>query len=529
VITDTGVGGRAEVPEAAGARPPRVLVVEDELLIAMDLQRMLRESGYDVVGIAATAELALGLAAAERPDLVLMDIRIRGDVDGIATARVLQHRFRVPVIYVTAYADDATIERAKATNPFAYLLKPIKPAELKTAVEVTLHRHSLERRLRERERWLTTTLGSLADAVLSFTVDRHVAFANRAAEALLAAASAPLLGAPLERVLAGFAPEHRLRIELLFSEDVGCAQVVELPDAELVSPTLGGRFVSGHGARVLDDNTPLGVVVVLRDVTEQRRARGQAELSERLVALGTLAAGLAHEINNPLAVVIGNSGVVLEELLGLRAELESASPTVAPALREPLELSISCETASQTAARRIAHVVSELHAFARASPSGGETADLDEAVDRAVKATAVLFGDRATVTIHLERLPVTAGAPAQLARVLINLLANAADAIAPGRPLENRVIVSTRSDARGRTVLEVSDTGHGIPAEHLGRVFDPFFTTKPPGYGLGLGLSVSRSIVSSLGGSIEVTSRVGQGTTLRVVLEAVASVSATKP
>src|ERR1051325_9878103 len=155
--------------EADAGRAPRVLIVEDERIIALDLRRMLRDSGYDAVGIAASAEEALALAAAERPDLVLMDIRIRGDIDGIATARLLQQSFRLPVIYISAHADDATIDRAKATNPFGYLLKPIKPAELKTAVEVTLHKHSLERRLRERERWLATTLGSLADAVVSFT------------------------------------------------------------------------------------------------------------------------------------------------------------------------------------------------------------------------------------------------------------------------------------------------------------------------------------------------------------------------
>jgi signal transduction histidine kinase len=245
-----------------------------------------------------------------------------------------------------------------------------------------------------------------------------------------------------------------------------------------------------------------------------------------MVALSTLAAGLAHEINNPLAVVIGNTGILLEELAELKAGFASPAPPDPAFSLAKLAVCIDCGTATQRAGRRIGHVVSEVHAFARAMPSGSARTNLSAAVDRAVNATAALFADRASVTISLGSDPIASGAPSQIERVLVNLLANAADAIAPGRPLENRVIVSTAVDEHSHAVIEVSDTGRGIPKDQLGRVFDPFFTTKPPGLGLGLGLSVCRGIVAALGGSIDVTSQVGQGTTFRVVLETVAGDSA---
>src|SRR5688572_4401634 len=146
---------------------PAILVVEDERIVAKDLQQTLIALGYDAFAIASSAEQALARATERCPDLVLMDIRIQGKRDGVETAALLRERFSVPVVYLTAHADDTTMERARQTEPHAYLLKPVKSAELRSAIEVALHRHQLEQRLRERERWFSTTLQSIADAVIT--------------------------------------------------------------------------------------------------------------------------------------------------------------------------------------------------------------------------------------------------------------------------------------------------------------------------------------------------------------------------
>lgn len=134
--------------------PTRILVVEDEAIVAADIRRNLIDLGYEVMETASSAEEAIARASEMRPDLALMDIHIKGDLDGIETAEILRKRFRVPVIYVTAYADEMTVERAKKTEPQGYLLKPIKISELRSVVEIGLYKHSMDTRLRERDEQL---------------------------------------------------------------------------------------------------------------------------------------------------------------------------------------------------------------------------------------------------------------------------------------------------------------------------------------------------------------------------------------
>lgn len=149
------------------ARPaPKVLIVEDERIVASDLQGSLNEMGYDAFAIASSAEETLACAASKCPDVVLMDIRIKGPSDGIETAAILKRKFSISVIYLTAHADDAMIDRAKRTDPHAFLLKPVKLAELRSMIEIVLHRRELEHELRkshERTRELAQRLATVRE------------------------------------------------------------------------------------------------------------------------------------------------------------------------------------------------------------------------------------------------------------------------------------------------------------------------------------------------------------------------------
>jgi CheY-like chemotaxis protein len=136
----------AEASEGAAQKGVTILVVDDERIVAKDLQRNLEKLGYRVPHTAASAEEAIQRASERAPDLVIMDIRIKGDRDGIDAAGIFHDRFHIPVIYLTAYADDATLSRAKKTEPHAYLLKPVRMDELRSAVELALYKHETERR-----------------------------------------------------------------------------------------------------------------------------------------------------------------------------------------------------------------------------------------------------------------------------------------------------------------------------------------------------------------------------------------------
>ncbi len=163
---------------------PKILIVEDENIVANDLQMRLSNFGYDVIGIASTGEEAIKKAIATLPDLVLMNVRLKGEIDGIEAASTLRFQYGMAVVYLSAYADDETLKRASKTEPFGYILKPFEERELHTTVEMALYRKELERRFKETETWYGTTLRSIGEAVIATDATGAIKFMNTAAENL---------------------------------------------------------------------------------------------------------------------------------------------------------------------------------------------------------------------------------------------------------------------------------------------------------------------------------------------------------
>ena len=160
----------------------RILVVEDEILVREDIEDCLAGLGHEVVSVASTGADALRKIPTARPDLVLMDIRLKGDMDGVEAARQIRTNFRLPVIFLTSHADDSTLQRAKAADPLGYIVKPFAETTVNAVIQTAMHKHELDRRLLESEEWLTTTLGSIGEAVLATDSSGKVTFMNRVAE-----------------------------------------------------------------------------------------------------------------------------------------------------------------------------------------------------------------------------------------------------------------------------------------------------------------------------------------------------------
>ena len=257
----------------------------------------------------------------------------------------------------------------------------------------------------------------------------------------------------------------------------------------------------------------------------QAQARAQIEESFRMVSLGTLSAGVAHEINNPLAIVMAN----VQFLGDMLRDLEHLLPVGQRSeMRE-----IFADTSDGLS--RIRRIVRDLSTFSRggerdkqdagqaqdgAEPAGGSAVDVRTVVEAAVNLAQSHLGQHARVSRDYQPVPPVEASKPQLAQVFLNLLINAAQAIPAGSRDTSEIVVRTGTDDLGRAFVEVRDTGVGIPAEHLPRLFDPFFTTRPQGEGMGLGLSICHGIVAQLGGEITVESEVGRGSTFRVALPA---------
>jgi len=277
----------------------------------------------------------------------------------------------------------------------------------------------------------------------------------------------------------------------------------------------GSMFaVEGSYACLYDrEGRVVGHFGIQRDVSERLRMQERLAMSERLASLGTLAAGVGHEINNPLTYIINNLALVEREL----AALEKIDDVAA--IRERMAALARKVADASYGAGRVREIVRDLRSMS-AIQDLRDVVDLGNVVERAMRLTDRELRDRAAIVRDLGPVPAVLAGEGRLIQVVVNLLLNAAQAIAPGEPDRNTIRIATSTTPEGNALLEVSDTGQGIAPEAIERIFDPFFTTKEVGAGTGLGLAISHRIVAGLGGDIEVDSERGRGTRFRVLLPA---------
>lgn len=502
------------VMSRGGKHVPQVLIVEDERIVAADIASTLASLGYGVIGIAATAEQAIALASQNVPDIALMDVRIQGALDGIETAAMLRQRFRVPIVFLTAYADEETLARARLVSPAGYLMKPFSESQLRSALEVALHSHRMNVLLERSESWFEATLRSIADAVVTTDDKGRVTFMNSAAETMTGVPLKRARGRRVSDVIHAIDPSSHKAVPSAVRRAIAERREVKSGEGDLLLRTRSGeeQVVEDTAAPILDDDGELlGAVLVVRDVGERKNEEQRAIVAERLASLETLAAGVGHEVNNPLTYVVMSIGLAIRRIDDLRARSTPASPEELAQLGETLQHAL-------TGAERIQTIVADLRNFGAPAAGGYGPVDVRLCVEWAVRMAAAHIEPRARLVRKLEKVAMVPGDEAKVAHVVLNLLMNAAESIAGDAPDTHEITVATRGDAE-RVVIEVSDTGIGIEPEQLPRIFEPFYTTRP-GARAGLGLAVCHGIVKSLDGELRVASEPGRGSTFTVVLKA---------
>lgn len=245
----------------------RILIVEDERIIALDLQRRLEKFGFTVVGIAATAEESVELAREYRPHLILMDIMLAGPVDGIEAATRIKQTLSIPVVFLTAYADDTTIERAKDAEPFGYVLKPFKERELYTTIDMALYKSRLHAELLKQKRWFSSVLHSVGDGLVATDQNYQVQLLNPVAETLTGFSSEDAQGLPLDQVFQLFDDNSRLKVNLPTTFDTGAPRYFEhvyLKNRQGAEIHVEGVISVIHG----EHDEVEGLAIAVRDVSD---------------------------------------------------------------------------------------------------------------------------------------------------------------------------------------------------------------------------------------------------------------------
>ena len=381
-----------------------------------------------------------------------------------------------------------------AVDTLAYLLNNVA-----SEVGELVGAHDRQRML------LETVIESMLDGVLMLDPGGRITHSNRAMADLLRRTTDELVGMQLSDVLA--VPEHELAEELALHLTRGVFRnrdtLFRTKDGSALTIALNAsphRDVQG---------ALVGIVLVARDDRELKSARADLERSDRLATMGMLAAGVAHEINNPLAFVSANVDFVLEEL-----EECGASGTLSP---ERIAEIVKALRSSRTGTARVRNIVRELRGFARTAPETVSPVDVNALVDTALGFVGNEIRHHARLTKAYGTPPPVLANEGRLVQAFLNLLQNAAQSIPIGAADQNEIRVVT-GVAEGAAYVEVHDTGCGIAEENLSRVFDLFYTTKPVGIGVGLGLSIALRLIEKAGGRLEVSSRVGAGSSFRVVL-----------
>lgn len=499
-----------------------ILIVEDEHLVAEDLKSHIAELGYRVSSVVPCGEDALTLLEGSRPDLVLMDIVLAGEMDGIEVAEAIKQQYRIPVIYLTAYTDREKVERAQATEPYGYLVKPFDERELRTTISMALYKAEADQKLREAQRWTSSVLSSITDGVITLDRNGHILYLNPAAEQLTGWSQANAIGRRLEDVLRLASPAADKVADLAAS----ILQAGQQPDnPETIESALRRRdettlpITLGMGPILNDDHEPEGLVVAFHDARAQQQAKAlleqtNADLEQRVVARtealqeamqqaqaanqakSRFLANMSHELRTPLNPIIGYAELLLDD----NKLNDSEQALVSDILKRGRDLLGLVDDTLKLAEADAGEV--------RLSTVSFDIVELLHLVELTHRDQAEQRGLAFSIEIS-SRPPSTLviGDPVRLREILGRLLDNALKFTSHGG-------ITLQADFSGTKEREacirfsVIDSGVGIPDAAKEKVFEPLTQVDDSAVrqfgGAGLGLAIASRLIVQMGGHIGV-------------------------
>lgn len=500
----------SETPNGAG--PPRILVVEDERIVAMDLAATLQELGYDVVGMATRGEDAVQRAHELQPELILMDVRLAGSLDGIQAAEIIHRSRDVPVVYLTAHSDNETLLRAAATAASGYLVKPFKSPELRCTIEVALHKHAADARVREHQQWLNTTLHSIAEAVIATDTDGCVKLFNTVAENLTGWSRREAQQQPLIDVLSLVDEESGRPLANPLEQALSTRTPWQAHEAALISRDGTRIAIEETTAPIVDDfGRILGAVLVLRDVSERRAQLEQirklneqleqrvlkrtAELASANRDLESFSYSVAHDLRAPLRSIDSFSTLLAERL---KDDLDAQGTAYLERIR--------------AAAARMGHLIDDLLMLA-----GIGTSELHRVRTEIATLARELAPEIAAahaphaVEFRTEGPVVEALADARLLKIALRNLLDNAWKFTRNTPAARVELLTTATD--GAVTYCVRDNGAGFDSNYASKLFSPFqrLHSEREFPGTGIGLAIVERVIRKHGGKVWAQAEPGKG------------------
>ena len=497
-------------PKTDTSQMTQILVVEDERIIALNLKENLESLGYSVVGIAASGQQAIEKATQLRPDLVLMDIRLRGDMDGIQAAEQIWESLSIPVIYVTGHSDQSTLERAKITAPFGYVLKPVKEKELSVAISIALQRY-------EREQLLSAILRGMGDGVIVVDNEHRVKSLNQVAESLTGWQLSEARERQLTEVFHLVDEQTQQPIDDLVTAVLQQDTTIYLQENTLLMSKNGKTIPIGDSAAPIKDNkgTLAGAVVVFRDIsdavavaTQRKQAeavmREQLEKERKLNQLQTqFIRTVSHEYRTPLSVIL-----TCAQLLESNTE------------RFDREKQLRNCKKIQSSVKYMVGLLENVWLFKQAESGqlklNPALLDLEDYCRQLVEQYQLICRQEQEIQFICRGKRRTACVDEKLLQqILGNLLSNALK-YSP----EGDTVSLTMTCKHNQVIFQVCDRGIGIPLEDQPHIFEPFHraTNVDAIRGTGMGLAIVKKAVELHGGTISFESKVSVGTTFTVTL-----------
>jgi hypothetical protein len=426
------------------------------------------------------------MAALHVPDLILMDIRLKGERDGILAAEEVRLRMDIPVIFLSAHADPDTLLRAGVAAPFGYIVKPFGTTDFRAHIEMALYKHDAERRLRRSEAWFRATLQHVGDGVITAGLDGGVDFMNAEAERLAGWSLAEAKGKPVQDVF-------RTGDREIAGNGVTDSETALWRDGEMLSRDGSETLlIESIVSMNRNEDGPLGTVIAFRDVTAQRELERQARQSRSMETVSVMAGALAHDFNNLLTIILGYADMIQSDADRKCVEVEEI----------------------ERAAKRAAGLARQLLTVAGSDIGKSVVFDLNHLILDRAKMLKQALSPACELVLKTSAEPQYIYADkGGLQQVLLNLTMNARDAMPHG----GQLTIGTEEDASGGVALSVQDTGAGMDAGTMDRIFEPYFSRKGS-QGTGLRMTIVHSIVAQFGGRIETKSEPGRGSTFRILL-----------